>query len=128
MALHGVFVKEGMGQPKIQKELIDVEQNLINKLNKDSTEEVTGKTIMDDSLNDIITNYSMRMSIVVEDIVKAMTKENIIEEAKTMGWIGVTLRMISVVYEILTRPDNIIYSGFTLIFISIFIYYIFVSS
>jgi hypothetical protein len=128
MALHGVFVKEGMGQPKIQKELIDVEQNLINKLSKESTEEVTGKTIMDDSINDIIINYSMRMSTVVEDIVKAMTKENLIEEAKTMGWIGVTLRTISVVYEILTRPDNIIYSGFTMIFISIFIYYIFVSS
>ena len=61
------------------------------------------------------------MSSVIEDITSAMNKENLVEEAKTMGWIGVTIRTIGVILDVMTRPENIIYCGLSLVFISIFI-------
>jgi len=128
MSYHGVFAKEGMKRPEAQKNLINLEEQLVDKLNKQSEDTETKKTILDDSLNDILVNYSKRMSSVIEDITSAMTKENIVEEAKTMGWIGVTIRTIGLILDVMTRPENIIYCGLSLVFISIFMYYVFVSS
>ena len=128
MSYHGAFSKEGMKQPETQKNLINLEEQLVDKLNKQSEDSGTKKTILDDSLNDILVNYSKRMSSVIEDITSAMNKENLVEEAKTMGWIGVTIRTIGVILDVMTRPDNIIYCGLSLVFISIFMYYVFVSS
>ena len=128
MSYHGVFAKEGMKRPEAQKNLINLEEQLVDKLNKQSEDTETKKTIIDDSLNDILVNYSKRMSSVIEDITSAMTKENIVEEAKTMGWIGVTIRTIGLILDVMTRPENIIYCGLSLVFISIFMYYVFVSS
>ena len=128
MSYHGVFAKEGMKRPEAQKNLINLEEQLVDKLNKQSEDTGTKKTILDDSLNDILVNYSKRMSSVIEDITSAMTKENIVEEAKTMGWIGVTIRTIGLILDVMTRPENIIYCGLSLVFISIFMYYVFVSS
>jgi rRNA pseudouridine-1189 N-methylase Emg1 (Nep1/Mra1 family) len=128
MSYHGVFAKEGMKRPETQKNLINLEEQLVDKLNKQSEDTETKKTILDDSLNDILVNYSKRMSSVIEDITSAMTKENIVEEAKTMGWIGVTIRTIGLILDVMTRPENIIYCGLSLVFISIFMYYVFVSS
>jgi len=128
MSYHGVFAKEGMKKPEAQKNLINLEEQLVDKLNKQSEDTETKKTILDDSLNDILVNYSKRMSSVIEDITSAMTKENIVEEAKTMGWIGVTIRTIGLILDVMTRPENIIYCGLSLVFISIFMYYVFVSS
>ena len=128
MSYHGAFSKEGMKQPETQKNLINLEEQLVDKLNKQSEDTETKKTILDDSLNDILVNYSKRMSSVIEDITSAMNQENLVEEAKTMGWIGVTIRTIGVILDVMTRPDNIIYCGLSLVFISIFMYYVFVSS
>ena len=128
MSYHGAFSKEGMKQPETQKNLINLEEQLVDKLNKQSEDSGTKKTILDDSLNDILVNYSKRMSSVIEDITSAMNKENLVEEAKTMGWIGVTIRTIGVILDVMTRPENIIYCGLSLVFISIFMYYVFVSS
>ena len=128
MSYHGVFAKEGMKRPAAQENLINLEEQLVDKLNKQSEDTETKKTILDDSLNDILVNYSKRMSSVIEDITSAMTKENIVEEAKTMGWIGVTIRTIGLILDVMTRPENIIYCGLSLVFISIFMYYVFVSS
>ena len=128
MSYHGAFSKEGMKRPEAQKNLINLEEQLVDKLNKQSEDSGTKKTILDDSLNDILVNYSKRMSSVIEDITSAMNKENLVEEAKTMGWIGVTIRTIGVILDVMTRPDNIIYCGLSLVFISIFMYYVFVSS
>jgi len=128
MSYHGAFSKEGMKQPETQKNLINLEEQLVDKLNKQSEDSGTKKTILDDSLNDILVNYSKRMSSVIEDITSAMNQENLVEEAKTMGWIGVTIRTIGVILDVMTRPDNIIYCGLSLVFISIFMYYVFVSS
>ena len=128
MSYHGVFAKEGMKRPEAQKNLINLEEQLVDKLNKQSEDTETKKTILDDSLNDILVNYSKRMSSVIEDITSAMTKENIVEEAKTMGWIGVTIRTIGLILDVMTRPENIIYCGLSLVFISIFMFFVFVSS
>ena len=128
MSYHGAFSKDGMKQPEAQTKLINLEEQLVDKLNKQSEDTGTKKTILDDSLNDILVNYSKRMSSVIEDITSAMNKENLVEEAKTMGWIGVTIRTIGVILDVMTRPENIIYCGLSLVFISIFMYYVFVSS
>ena len=128
MSYHGVFAKEGMKRPEAQKKLINLEEQLVDKLNKQSEDTGTKRTILDDSINDLLVNYSKRMSSVIEDITASMTQENIVEEAKTMGWIGVTIRTIGLILDVMTRPENIIYCGFSMVFISIFMYYIFVSS
>ena len=128
MSYHGVFAKEGMKRPEAQKKLINLEEQLVDKLNKQSEDTGTKRTILDDSINDLLVNYSKRMSSVIEDITASMTQENIVEEAKTMGWIGVTIRTIGLILDVMTRPENIIYCGLSLVFISIFMYYVFVSS
>ena len=76
MSYHGAFSKEGMKRPEAQKNLINLEEQLVDKLNKQSEDSGTKKTILDDSLNDILVNYSKRMSSVIEDITSAMNKEN----------------------------------------------------
>ena len=48
------------------------------------------------------------------------------ENARRHSYIGIILNMISTIFDVLTRPENIIYSGITFIFISIFVYYVFV--
>jgi len=119
------FVLESKNKSRKQEKLINTEKHLVNKLNEDSEEEVVKKTILDDSLNDIFDNYSKRMAIIVEDIVKAMNTYEP-ENARRHSYIGIILNMISTIFDVLTRPENIIYSGITFIFISIFVYYVFV--
>ena len=121
------FVLDPQAKSKKQQKLLDTEKNLINKLNKDSEEETVKKTILDDSLNDIFDNYSKRMAIIVEDVVKAMNEYEP-DNARRHSYVGILLNMASTIFEVITRPENIIYSGFTMIFISIFIYYIFIAS
>ena len=58
MSYHGAFSKDGMKQPEAQTKLINLEEQLVDKLNKQSEDTETKKTILDDSLNDILVNYS----------------------------------------------------------------------
>ena len=121
------FVLDPQAKSQKQKELIDTENKLINKFNGDSEEETVSRTILDDSINDIFDNYSKRMAIIVEDVVKAMNAYEA-DNARRHSYIGIIMNMVSTIFEVLTRKDNIIYSGFTMIFISIFVYYLFISS
>jgi len=121
------FVLDPQAKSQKQKELIDTENKLINKFNEDSEEEAVSRTILDDSINDIFDNYSKRMAIIVEDVVKAMNAYEA-DNARRHSYIGIIMNMVSTIFEVLTRKDNIIYSGFTMIFISIFVYYLFISS
>jgi len=111
-----------------QKELLNTEKDLINKFNNSVEEETEKRTILDQSINDIFNDYSRRMAIVVEDIVNVVNDNDLKENSRTHNYIGVFLNLITSVFDIMTKPDNIIYSGFTMIFISIFIYYLFIVS
>jgi|TARA_B110000196_G_C20761292_1_gene482260 hypothetical protein len=122
------FVIDPQAKTQKQKSLIDTEKDLINKLNKSGDKETKINTILDQSINDIFTDYSKRMAIVVEDVVNVVNDKDFKENSRTHNYIGVFLNLITSVFDIMTKPDNIIYSGFTMIFISIFIYYLFIAS
>ena len=122
------FVIDPQAKTQKQKSLIDTEKDLINKLNKSGDKETEITTILDQSINDIFTDYSRRMAIVVEDVVNVVNDKDFKENSRTHNYIGVFLNIITSVFDIMTKPDNIIYSGFTMIFISIFIYYLFIAS
>ena len=124
------FVLDAKAKSQKQKELINTEQDLINKLNNsgETETETEKRTILDQSINDIFNDYSRRMAIVVEDIVNVVNDNDLKENSRTHNYIGVFLNLITSVFDIMTKPDNIIYSGFTMIFISIFIYYLFIVS
>jgi len=122
------FVIDPQAKTQKQKSLIDTEKDLINKLNKSGDKETEITTILDQSINDIFTDYSRRMAIVVEDVVNVVNDKDFKENSRTHNYIGVFLNIITSVFDIMTKPNNIIYSGFTMIFISIFIYYLFIAS
>ena len=122
------FVIDPQAKTQKQKSLIDTEKDLINKLNKSGDKETEITTILDQSINDIFTDYSRRMAIVVEDVVNVVNDKDFKENSRTHNYIGVFLNIITSVFDIMTKPNNIIYSGFTMIFISIFIYYLFIAT
>jgi len=121
------FVIDPQAKSKKQQQLVDTEKSLLNKFNKDSEGETVKKTILDESINDIFDNYSIRMANIVEDVVKVMNNYEP-DNARRHSYIGILMNMVATIFDVLTRPDNIIYSGLTLIFISVFIYYLFIAS
>ena len=121
------FVLDPQAKTKKEHDLINTEKDLLNKLNKSGEKETEKKTILDNSINDILDSYSKRMAVVVEDIVGAVNDKDLKENSRTHNYIGVLINLITTVFDIMTKPDNIIYCGMTMIFISIFIYYLFIA-
>jgi len=121
------FVLDPQAKTKKERDLINTEKDLINKLNKSSKQETEKKTILDQSINDIFTDYSKRMAIVVEDVVGAVNDKDFKENSRTHNYIGVLINLVTTIFDIMTKPENIIYCGMTMIFISVFIYYLFIA-
>ena len=120
------FTIDQKKKTETQQRLIDTENDIIDKLNEDSTVKERKKTILDQSLNDIFDDYTKSMANVIDEVVNAVNDPDLPDNARTHSYIGILIQYILTIFNTITKPENIIYSGITLIFISIFIYYIFV--
>ena len=112
---------------KLDDYLTDKEKQKIEDLNKLSNSiDINEKKLLDLSLRELLINWSNNMQSILLDISRKMDINAIIKKSDNLYHFLNLL--ISIIWEIISDENRLIYFGITIIFISFGIYFINISN
>jgi hypothetical protein len=126
--IDSAYTLDTASELSVDKHLTNDEKNLLNNLNQtaNTLKEKKKNDLFDKSLNSMLNEWSKIMSDIFHDLSTLIYVNKYIKISNNLyeftSYIGKDI------WHILTKEERLIYVGFTLVFISFFVYFINVSS
>jgi len=108
------------------KYLSDSEKNVLNKVNKLSNKlsdkNIKNKNIFNKTIHEVVQRWSKVHQNIINELIDLFTNMDSYDEYNY--WWEYIIKYFKKTLEIFLKEDNMIYSGITLIFISVVIYFV----